>query len=371
MSLGPRLGGSERVLVHLPAWLGDFVMAEPALRALDAHLARGALTLAGRAAFLELLEGRFPRARRLALAPGSAERARDWRGHDVALLCTGSFRAVWLALGARIPRRVGFARGGRGPWLTDALAPPLERGGTPLGLGRAGHDRRHLPRPFERALTELLGLVGVPVRDPRPRLELRPEWLARARARRAALGLAPEAPYVLASVGARAGSAKAYPPAHWSALLGALARTSGLPVLLACGPGEEPALAAVRAELPAALALVAPPAGLPELAAHCAEARLVLATDSGPRHVARALGGELVSVAGPTDPRHSAGERAGEALVRTQVPCGPCHRERCPLARAEQHRCMHEVAPERVLAEALARLAPELRVPAPSGTIRR
>src|SRR6185436_854874 len=127
MSLGARLAGSERVLVRLPSWLGDFVMAEPALRALAA-------------------------ARRVPFSAQDPERARDWRGHDVALLCTGSFRSVWLALCARIPRRAGFARGGRGGWLTDALEPPLERGATPLGLGRPGRGRRRLPRPFERSL---------------------------------------------------------------------------------------------------------------------------------------------------------------------------------------------------------------------------
>lgn len=357
MSVGPPLSGAERVLVCLPSWLGDFVMAEPALRALDQALPSGSLTLVARSSFLELLEERFPRARRLALAPGGTQRARDWRGHDVALLCTGSLRDVWLALGARIPRRVGFARGGRGMLLTDALAPPLERGATPLGLGRAGRGRRHLPRPLERGLAELLGLLCVPVRDLRPRLEPRPAWLVAARARRAALGLAPPAPYLLASVGARPRSAKAFAPERWCAVLGALARASRLPLLLACGPGEEPALEAVHRGLPAARALVAPPAALSELAAQCAEARLVLTTDSGPRHVARAVGAALVCLAGPTDPRHTAGERGRETLVRTLVPCGPCHRERCPMTGAEEHRCMLEIQPEHVVEAALLQLA--------------
>src|SRR5688572_32062186 len=48
-----------------------------------------------------------------------------------------------------------------------------------------------------------------------------------------------------------------------------------------------------------------PPAALTELAALCGEAELVLTSDSGPRHVARAVGAAVVSVAGPTDPRHT------------------------------------------------------------------
>ena len=357
MSPGPPLAGDERVLVRLPSWVGDFVMAEPLVRALEERLAAGELTLAGREAHLALLEGRFPRARRLALAPGGRESAREWRGHDVALLCTGSFRHVWLALRAGIPRRVGFASGGRGAWLTDALAPPRERGATPLGLGRSGRGPRRLPRPLERGLAELLGLLGVPVRDQRPRLEPRATWLAAARERRASLGLDPRAAFVLANVGARPGSAKGFPVERWGAVLAELSRSTRLEVLLACGPGEESGAGALLALLPGACALVAPPASLPELAAHAAEARLVLTADAGPRHVARAVGAPVVCVAGPTDPRHTAGERAHERLVRTRVPCGPCHRERCPLAGAQRHRCMLEIAPERVVAEALALLA--------------
>jgi heptosyltransferase-2 len=364
MSAAP-LSPAARVFVRLPRWLGDFVASEPLVRALDAHLVRGTLTLAGAGAHLALFEGRFPRVRRLPL-DGARERVADWRGHELALLCTGSLRHAALAFLAGIPRRAGFARGGRGPLLTDAFVPGRERGGVPLGLGRAGRGARILPRPLERSLGELAAVLGVASRDLRPRLEVQASWRVAARARRAALGLALEAPFVLANVGARAESAKAYPSAHWAAVLAPLARESALPVLLACGPGEEPALAAVQAALPAAKALVAPPAALPELAAHCAEARLVLGTDSGPRHVARALGAPLVCVAGPTDPRHTAGERARETLLRVEVPCGPCHRERCPLRADEHHRCMRALEPERVLAVARAALA---AVPEPSGTI--
>lgn len=355
MSPGPALVGDERVLVRLPSWLGDFVMSEPLVRALHARLARGALTLTGRAAHLALLEERFPRARALALeAPGSAG---AWRGHDVALLATGSFRSAWRAWRAAIPRRVGFARDGRGWLLTDALEPARERGATPLGLGRPGRGRRFLPRPLERGLCELAGLLGLPVRDLRPRLVVRPAWLAAARARRAGLGLAAEEPYLLANVGARPGSAKGFPPELWKATLGALAQRAALPVLLVAGPGEESALEALQGTSGALRAVRAPVAGLTELAALCAEARLVLGADAGPRHVARAVGAAQVIVAGPTDPRHTAGERVRETLLRHEVPCGPCHRERCPLVGAEAHACMTRLEPQRLVAAALAALA--------------
>lgn len=354
MSPGPALTAGARVLVRLPSWLGDFVMSEPLVRALHERLASGRLSLLGRAAHLELLEGRFPETRRLALEAGGVA---AWRGHDVALLATGSFRSAWRAWRAGIPRRAGVARDGRGWLLTDTCTPARERGATPPELGRRGRGRRFLPRPLERGMAELAGLLGVPVRDMRPRLEVRPTWRAEARARRARLGLTPEEPYLLANVGARSGSAKGYPPALWNAALGELARRTELPVLLVAGPGEEVSLAEAHGASKGLHALRAPLAGLTELAALCAEARLVLGADSGPRHVARAVGASQVCVVGPTDPRHTAGERGSETWLARRVPCGPCHRERCPLAGAEAHACMTGIAPERLVSAALAALA--------------
>src|SRR6185503_18737003 len=67
---GARLGRRARVLVRLPAWLGDFVMSEPIVRALEAWLEDGTLTLCARAEHLALFEGRFPRARRMPVERG-------------------------------------------------------------------------------------------------------------------------------------------------------------------------------------------------------------------------------------------------------------------------------------------------------------
>jgi heptosyltransferase-2 len=111
------------VLVRLPSWLGDVVMAEPALRALAEHAGEDALTLVGLGPHLELLAPCFPRARTLALAARDLDEPRAWRGLAVAVLFTVSFRSAWTASRAGIPRRAGFARDGRGWLLSDALAP--------------------------------------------------------------------------------------------------------------------------------------------------------------------------------------------------------------------------------------------------------
>lgn len=341
-----------RLLVRLPSWLGDLVMAEPTVRALwERYSARGEaerLSLAGPAHLLALFDGAFPGARRISHAGRGGEAARAWRGHDAALLLTGSFRAAWTAWRARIARRVGWSRDGRGWLLTDGMCPARERGGTPLDIGRPGRRPRYLPRPFGSTCVELAGLLGVPVADRRPQLAVDPAAHGRMRARLAAQGVDPDAPFLLVNAGARPGSAKAYP--RWGEVLAELV----LPAVLVGGPGEEEALSAAA---PGALVLVDPVADLAELAALCSLAALVLTADAGPRHVAAAVGARVVCVAGPTDPRHTADHLERTRLVRVTVPCGPCHRERCPLAGEDEHRCMRAVAPADVAQAALGFLA--------------
>jgi heptosyltransferase-2 len=350
----PTLAPSDRVLAGLPSWLGDLVQSLPALCALEERVER--LSLAAPAHLLPILEHELPRARRIPHAGRGGERAADWRGHDVAVLFTNSFRSAWTAWRAGIQRRVGWRRQGRALLLTDGLAAPLERGCVPLGLGRSGRWPRILPRPFGSDCGELVGRLGIGVRAPRPRLTPTAAELERARA--------PRTPFVLAHVGSRPGSAKAYPAQHWARVLERLSG-AGFAIVLVGGPGEEPAVRTV-AELARHLrpsALVDPPAGLRELAALRARAALVLSSDSGPRHVANAVGARIVTVAGPTDPRHSADHLERTTLARIMVDCGPCHRERCPLAGVAHERCLRDLDPEHVAELALAALAAHPQAP--------
>ncbi|MBI5434228.1 MAG: hypothetical protein HZA52_15450 [Planctomycetes bacterium] len=335
----------ERVLVRLPSWLGDFVACEPAVRALIARFGERTTLVAPRR-FLPLL-GASP-ARAVAIEDG--EPGPEWAGHDVAVLFTGSFRSAFAAWRARIPRRVGWARDGRYLLLSDSLAPAREAGEVPWELGVAGRFPRWLPRPVSTGASELVALLGVFVRDSRPRIDVPPEVRERMRTRLAALGLEPGRRFVLANVGARAGSAKGYPPAHFARALARLAEVHGIVPVLACGPGEEALVAEAARSLAPTFCLtpVHPPPELLEFAALAELAAVVLTADNGLRHVAQAVGARLVVVAGPTDPRHTAAHQERTRLVRIHVTCGPCHQELCAFEGVARGRCMHEIEPERL-----------------------
>jgi heptosyltransferase-2 len=344
-----RLSGADRVLLRTPSWLGDFVMAEPVLRAL-CEWGGERVTIAGPPRFLELLDGRFAATRRMPISEREPENVASWRGFDVAILLNGSFRSAWTAFTAGIPARVGFARGGRGLLLTHAFVPAREHGGVPMHIGRAGRYPRYLPRPFGAACVELATWIGLTVRERSPRLlvSTRARDAANERLRRA--GLAVGEPFVLVNAGARPDSAKGFPPDRLAAALDACAADTPLPFVLACAPDEEPNARETAALVRRArvVRLDEPAVGLPELVFLSSAARLVVTTDSGPRHLAQAFETPTVVLCGPTDPRHTAEHGANVRVLRVSVPCGPCHREQCALIGEPHHLCMKSIEPDAI-----------------------
>jgi heptosyltransferase-2 len=333
----------RRILVRLPNWVGDAVMATPALRALRRAHPAAEITASAGGPLAALLRGIGSVDRWI---PGEGRGARSLVRHaralragryDWAVLLPDSVHvalAPWLA---RVPLRAGYARDPlRRALLTRALAPPRAEG-------------RRLPiSMIERYLriTRALGCA-----DAGSELELALDPLASERvAKRLALaGVGEAEPLVVVTPGASFGASKLWPPEHFAAACDGLHAAQGLRAVLAPGPGEEAVARAIAARSRAApLVLDAPVTTLPELAALVARARLVLTNDTGPRHVAVALGTPVISLLGPTDPRHTAHLLERQRVLFEPVECSPCHLKVCPI----DHRCMQRLAPERVVAAA-------------------
>lgn len=333
----------RRILVRAPTWVGDAVMATPALRALRAAHPGAEIAVEGRPALAELLRGLPSFDRFLPDAShglvSSCMRARRLRaeGFDEAVLLPDSVRAAlgpWLA---RIPRRVGYARDPlRRALLSEALAPPRANG-------------RRLPVPMTERYLRITRQLGCPDRGSELELALDPDACARCEERLRGLGLRSGEAVCAVTPGASFGASKLWPVQHFAAACDGLARRLSLVPVLAPGPGEE-AIAARIAALARerVLAWTGPSPGLGELKALVARSALVLTNDTGPRHIAVALGRPVVVLMGPTDPRHTAQHLGRQRVLREDVACSPCQLKRCPI----DHRCMTRLSPARAVAAA-------------------
>jgi len=332
------------ILVRLPNWVGDALMATPALRALRCAHPEAEISVAAGTPLAALLRG-LDSVDRWLSTEGSGARpllrhARALAAHrfDWAVLLPDSVHvalAPWLA---RVPLRVGYARDRlRRALLTRALAPPQTEDGRRLPISMIERYLR---------ITRALGCADAGIELDLPLDSLACERVVK---RLALAGVGETEPFVVVSPGASFGASKLWPPEHFAAACDGLRAARGLRAVLAPGPGEEAVARAIAARARVApLVLDAPVTTLPELAALVARSKLVLTNDTGTRHIAVALGKPVISLLGPTDPRHTAHLLERQRVLREPVECSPCHLKVCPI----DHRCMQRLAPERVLAAA-------------------
>ena len=337
------------MLLRIPNWLGDAVMATPALRALHRAHPQAEIVLAG-PAYLEALFRGLPGVSRYEAAPGPRglrpllrfTRRLAAGGFDQALILPDSPRAALPTFAARIPQRAGYAR--------DALRRALLTLAVPLPQDEAG---RRVPISMIERYLRITRAVGCPDAGHALELAVDPRARARLEPRLAATGLG-EAPYAVITPGARFGASKLWPVEHFAEACDGLDREFGLRCVLAPGPGEEVVARAVAQRCrQTPIVLEAPVTDVAELVALVSGARLVLSNDTGPRHVAVACDVPVVTLMGPTDPRHTQHLMARQRVLREPVPCSPCHHKRCPI----DHRCMTRLAPRRALDAAAELLA--------------
>ncbi|RKY19570.1 MAG: lipopolysaccharide heptosyltransferase II [Planctomycetota bacterium] len=334
-----------RLLVRLPNWVGDVVMATPTLDVLRAALPGAQIVLEGRAFMQDVLLG-LESYDAFLPTPGKTL-GESWRhgralrreGFDAALLLTDSQRTALSPWIAGIPLRAGYARDlTRRLLLSQHRAPPQDAAG------------KRLPVPMVERYLDLLPLLGIerPAQAPATRLAV-DDAARRAVAVRLMRSGVGASPYLLASPGAAFGASKLYPPPQLSAALDGISDACDLAVVLAPGPGEVNLCQEVieGMQRPAAL-LHDPVTSLAEMAALLSASELLVGNDTGPRHMAVALGVPVVTLMGPTDPRHTAFQLERQRVLREDVDCSPCHKKICP----SDHRCFTRLAPERVVAAA-------------------
>lgn len=354
-----------RVLVILPSWIGDAVMATPALRMLRDALPGaliGALARPGIDALLDgagLVDDLHVARPTGVLGPKHIAAKLRPRRYDTALLLTGSFSTALVARIAGIPGRIGYDRDARGFLLTRRLLPPrTPRGGWAIvpACSYYAHAVRALLEPSGPAALAAPPLdhpthaaLGLPPHA-RLRLGLTERDHAEAQALRDRAGLSAGEPFALLNPGGN-NPAKRWPAERFAALAERLGRAHGLRVLVNGSPDEAELCATIAdAGGPGCLSLPAHGGTMRTLKVLASGARLMVTNDTGPRHIAAAFGTPLVSLFGPTDPRwttlpsdHPANDPRGEQIIVADPTLPPAlsandHPERCAIDRLELQR---------------------------------
>lgn len=339
--------------MRLPTWVGDTVMATPALRALGEGFPEAELVVEGRGFFGEIVAP-LPYVGRFVADPGKGWRALRARvamlrreRFDLAVLLPDSQRAALAPWIARVPRRVGFSRDlARRLLLTDALTPDRERGPD----GRA----RWKPVSMVERYLQLSRHVGCPDRGRQMDVPVTDAARAVVDERLAAAGLAPGEPFVVVVPGASYGASKLWPAERFGEACARLRERHGLRLFIAPGPGEEEVARAVVAASGEGHVFEGPVLSLGQAAALMARARLALSNDTGPRQISVAFGVPTVVPIGPSDPRYTEHDLQRQRVLRVEgLDCSPCGLKTCPI----DHRCMTRLDTERVVAAAEELLA--------------
>jgi heptosyltransferase II len=387
----PRIqGGGKRtplrILVRGVNWLGDAVMSTPALMRLREAHPNAQISLLVTENLADLFRP-HPAVDRI-LTFRSDESV--WRvgrrvqagSFDLGLVLPNSPRsAIELWLG-RVRRRVGIARAWRRGWLTETVAPPpgetrmrkLSTATVQRYLRQPPTPRHFQPSPGAHQMNHYLHLVAAVGANPEPMAPFVQVMAAELEVVRVKFGLGAEPGGWLAlNAGAAYGSAKRWPLERFIEAAVELQRHGHGRWMILGGPADVELARTIADGIRRGL----PPAGpggkafgspitlagrtsLRELAALLAMGRVLLTNDTGPMHLAAAVGTPVVAPFGSTSPELTGPGLPGDdrhRVLRSAVPCAPCFRRDCPI----DLRCMRTIpvlSVVRALEEILANSAP-------------
>jgi heptosyltransferase-2 len=330
MENAPPYHRTDRLVILAPNWLGDAVMALPAIADVRRAVPRAHITVAARPSIAPLfrivsdVDDVIVLERRSWRELGSELQGRRF---DTSILLPNSMHAALVAAAAGVPERWGYNTDWRGALLTRRVAPPS-------GLHQV---------EYYQQLVHALGFPNGPIE---------PSIAVPTGVRAAGLRLLREAGWngsaalVALAPGAAYGRAKRWPPERFAELAHMLTEDGAQCVMI--GAAADRTTAAEVASGASGLLSLVGQTDLPTLAGVLANCRALVTNDSGAMHLAAAVGVHVTAVFGPTDERATRPLGDAHAIVTHPVWCRPCMLRECPL----DHRCMRGIDPATVAAAA-------------------
>ena len=329
----------------MPNWVGDAVMAVPALRELRRVLPEAHITLVSRPGAADIfIDADFVDEVLVYDRTGLAstwKQVREWhrRKFDLALLFQNAFEAAAIALLARVPTRIAYDTERRGVLLTHSLALP------------AWKDERHESFYYLNLVAEverlLSGTLWTETTEPRFDLHVSEDRKRKAFQFLREHGARMNAPLTVLCPGSINSRAKRWPAERYAELADRLAE-SGADVAVIGSPGELDVSQEVCKHAQRQPIVLTGKTTVAEVTAIISIADVLITNDTGPAHIGAALDTPTLVIFGPTNPLTTYPFSSRAEIIRRAPDCAPCMLRDCPI----DHRCMTAITPEHVFERA-------------------
>jgi len=322
----------------MPNWLGDLVMGTPTLKDLRDHWPEAKITAMcqGKSGELLIHDPNIDEIFSFTRPSGwlHREAARNILNplkhgeYDLGILLTNSFSSAWWFWRGHVQNRIGFGGRMRDALLTKVVPWPTEA------------ETMHLVSTYKHLLQPL----QIPISETPPKLYVSDEEEANARELLKRCKVPEGATIIGINPGAAYGTAKCWLPKRFHETAKRLCEDPNVYIVFFGDPALAPTVHSICANLPERVINLAGKTNLRELTALIKQCDVFLTNDSGPMHIASALGTKLVALFGSTNDIKT-GPYQGGVVIHKRTSCSPCYKRICPI----DFRCMKQITVDEVV----------------------
>ncbi len=329
---------TERIIVRVPNWIGDSVMAIPSLKAIKENMPESELWVCGIPWVIELY-------RNLPFIDGILEirkglnfeilkenvRKIKRSGFSKGFLFTNSFYTALEFFLSKIPERIGYSRDFRGFLLTKRI--------------KWKKEKKHHVFYYLDILKE----IGFKLGNPKIELYLEEKEREWAKENLSKKGAKEERMNIGINPGAYYGEAKRWKTNGYGVLANLLKKKFDANIIIFGSKDETPIALEIKRFVGDSAIILTGETTLRELMAYISQLDLFITNDSGPMHIANAFGIPIVAIFGPTSPEATSPFHQPYIIVKKDVSCAPCKYRSCPIG----HICMADISVEEVYSAVL------------------
>ncbi len=329
----PSISPPQHLVLRFPNWLGDAVMATPLLQDVKAHWPQVSMTVVCLPSIAALLKGNPHLNKLLIYDPHQRDKIghflqKEPESYDWGILLTNSFSSAWQFFHGKVQQRIGFKGNWRRLMLTHALPFPVNRAS------------QHLVITYKKLLEPL----GIPLSSTPPQLYIEKAEEEQIQTLLSSLPFFSKGCQLIGmNPGAAFGTAKCWLPERFRAVTLKLLENPNNVILYFGDQTSYSLVSDICKDLPERVVNLAGKTSLRELMALIKRCKVLLTNDSGPMHIAAALGTPLLALFGSTSATQTGPYHTGR-IIHKHVACSPCYKRVCPI----DFRCMKRIEVDEV-----------------------